>query len=87
VIPGHAGQFQDVEIPEDGAFRALQLGGDLLDAIATPSLDEFQDAEDSGEAGGLLEPPVGLGASGMVIIRHRRSVLRTGSPDRTFEVQ
>jgi hypothetical protein len=84
---GDPGQFQDVEIPEDGPFRTLQLGGDLLDAVAAPALDEFQDAEGPGESACLAEPPVRLGSLGPAFIGHRRLILRIGLSGGVVEAQ
>ena len=61
--------------------------GHLLDLVTAPALDHFQDAKDPGETSGLLEPPVGVGASGTVISSHGRSILGTGLLDWVVEAQ
>ena len=69
--PGNTRQLQDGQVAEDRPLGTFQLGGDVPDAMAAPSLDQLQHAEDSREFGGLAESSVGIRSFGAVFLGHR----------------
>ena len=74
VIPGHAGQFQHIEVPLDGPGRGLQRGGQERAIAPGMPLEQFEQLEDAGEPDGLAQPTLGLGPAGGVALRHHPGI-------------
>jgi hypothetical protein len=64
-VPRDTRVGQYLEIAENSALRAFQLGGDGLDVPAAPALDQLQQVERPSQAYGSAGTAVGIGTTSL----------------------